>query len=92
MEGNFVTRPVPFWSSGLRAGEGPAPGAAADGVHVSDGDLLQGHPAAEGPGGGAGEEVQAGGDAGHRGRSQRREHDQRYQQGELVEPKNKVLA
>lgn len=63
--------------SGVCAGEGPADGAVEDGVHVSDGDLLQGHAPAEGPGGAAGEEVQADGHTGHRRRSQRRQHDQR---------------
>lgn len=64
------------WSSGLCAGGGPAAGAAEDGVHVSDCDLLQGHPSAEGSGGSAGEEVQAGCHSGHWRRRQRRQHDQ----------------
>lgn len=60
---------------GARARPQSGGGVPEDGVHVQGGDLLQGHPAAEGPGGRAGQEVQEGGDAGHRGRGQRREHD-----------------
>lgn len=49
-------------------------------MHVQGSDLLQGHSSAEGSGGRAGQEVQAGGHTGHRGWSQRCQHDQRYQQ------------
>lgn len=53
---------------GVCAGQVPA-GAAEDGVLVPDGDLLQGHAAAEGQGGPAGQEVQAGRHASDRRRS-----------------------
>lgn len=51
--------------SGLRAGRESGTGAGANGVHVQGGDLLPGDSAAEGPGGGAGEEVQESCDPGH---------------------------
>lgn len=52
-------------SSGLCTGEELAAGAAEDSVYVSDGDLLQSHPSAEGSGCSAGEEIQAGRHSGH---------------------------
>lgn len=61
---------------GLRSAEGPAGGAVAHSVYVSDGDLLQGHPAAESSGGGTGQEAQESRDPRHRRWSQRCQHDQ----------------
>lgn len=71
-----------WWTrpSGLRPGAHLAAGVPEDGMHVQGGDLLQGDASAEGAGGRAGQEVQTGGHAGDRRRSQRCEHDQRYQQ------------
>jgi hypothetical protein len=42
-------------------------GTAANSVHVQGGDLLPDDTPSESPGGTAGEEVQEGGDTGHRG-------------------------
>lgn len=48
----------------------PGVGTGADGVHVQGGDLLPDDTPPESPGGRTGEEVQEGGDTGHRGRGQ----------------------
>lgn len=72
---------LPFLLSsfpGLRAGREPGAGAGENCLHVQSGDLLPGDSPAEGPGGGAGEEVQEGCDPGDRRRCQRRQHDQKW--------------
>lgn len=54
-------------AAGPRSRREPGVGTAANGVHVQGSDLLPGDTPSEGPGGRAGEEVQEGGDTGHRG-------------------------
>lgn len=53
--------------AGPRSRREPTAGSAANGMHVQGGDLLSNDTPSEGPGGRAGEEVQEGGDSGHRG-------------------------
>ena len=57
-------------ATGPRSRRKPGVGTAADGMHVQGGDLLPDDAPPEGPGGRTGEEVQEGGDTGHRGWSQ----------------------
>lgn len=54
-------------AAGPRSRRKPGVGTAADSVHVQGGDLLPDDAPPEGPGGRTGEEVQEGGDTGHRG-------------------------
>lgn len=54
-------------AAGLCSRREPGVGTAASSMHVQGGDLLPDDTPSEGPGGGAGEEVQEGGDTGHRG-------------------------
>lgn len=57
-------------ATGLCSGREPGVGATANSVHVQGGYLVPDDTPSEGPGGRAGEEVQEGGDTGHRGWSQ----------------------
>lgn len=68
-------------ATGLCSRREPGVGTAANSVHVQGGDLLPDDTPSEGPGGRADEEVQEGGDTGHRGWCQWRQHDQRHVRG-----------
>lgn len=54
-------------AAGLCSGREPGVGAGANSVHVQGSYLLPDDTPSEGPGGRDGEEVQEGGDTGHRG-------------------------
>lgn len=84
--------PSSLSSPGVCTGEELGAGAAEDGVYVSDGDLLQGHPSAEGHGGSAGQEIQAGRHPRHWGWGQRCQHDQGWARLRFVFEQNSWKA